>query len=195
MRRFQCSIASVLGLVLFLAVACAALRQADELWDSAVFSLTVVVLVTSVLLAIHCSGRKRAFWLGFALFGWTYLIASLIPSVESRLLTSKGLGYLDSRIPGRESTVRVDSTWLSATQNTSGGYALLAANPQDAVRLWNLSTGRLLAGPSATSEDFVQIGHSLLVLILAFVGGRVSRWLRAREEQAGDQKEMDHGRR
>jgi hypothetical protein len=178
MRRFQYSIASVLGLVLFLAVACAALRQADELWDSAVFSLTVVVLVTSVLLTIQRTGRRRAFWLGSALFGWMYLIASLIPAVESRLLTTKGLVYLDSKIPGRVATLKLA---LGSSAFSPDGQRLVA-DQQGMVRIWNVSTGRLLAGLSATSEDFVRIGHSLMVLIVAFVGGRVSRWLRAREE-------------
>jgi WD40 repeat protein len=179
MRRFRYSIAGLLGLVLFVAVAFAALRQADELWDSALFSLTVGLLLTSVLLTIHRTGRKRAFWLGFALLGWTYLIASLIPPVESRLLTTTGLAHLDSIIPGRDPAVR----WLSRNRNPVVGYAFsadgqtLATNGPGTVRLWDFSTGTLLASPSATSDDFVRIGHSLLALALAFVGGQLSRGL------------------
>ena len=59
MRRFRYSIASLLGLVLFAAVAVAALRQADDLWDSGMFTLSVGLLLTSVLLAIHRTGRRR----------------------------------------------------------------------------------------------------------------------------------------
>jgi WD40 repeat protein len=178
MRRFRYSIAGLLGLVLFVAVAFAALRQADELWDSALFSLTVGLLLTSVLLAIHRTGRKRAFWLGFALLGWTYLIATLIPSVESRLLTTTGLAHLDSMIPRRDPAVRR----LSRNRNpvvglafSADGQTLAANSPGGTVRLWNVSTGRLLAGPS--SDVFVRIGHSLLALALAFVGGQLSRGL------------------
>jgi hypothetical protein len=157
MSRFRYSIASLLGLVLFVAVAFAALRQADELWDSAIFSLTVGLLLISVLLAVHRTGRSRAFWLGFAVVGWAYLIVSLIPPVESRLVTKKGLSYLDSKIPGRDASPKFAVSLL--TEKPSPGS-------------WK---------PSATSEDLVRIGHSLLALVLAFVGGQLSRRLFDRE--------------
>ena len=44
-----------------------------------------------------------------------------------------------------------------------------------------LSTGRLLVrGSVGTTENFVRIGHSLLALIVAFVGGQLSRRLHSR---------------
>ena len=79
MRRIRFTIASLLGVVLFVAVAFAALRAATDAWDSGVFGLTLGLLLTSVLLAVHRAGGRRAYWLGFALFGGTYLGASLIP--------------------------------------------------------------------------------------------------------------------
>jgi hypothetical protein len=36
---------------------------------------------------------------------------------------------------------------------------------------------RLLAGSGGTSENFLRIGHSLIALLLAWLGGHVSRWL------------------
>ena len=88
MRRFRFSIAAMLGVVLFAAVAVAALRQADALWDSTLFSLALGLLALAVLLAVHRTGGRRAFWLGFALVGGAYLGASLVPPVEARLLTT-----------------------------------------------------------------------------------------------------------
>jgi hypothetical protein len=93
MRRIRFTIGSLLGVVVFVAVTFAALREATDLWDSGVFTATLGLLMVSVLMAVHRNERKRAFWLGFALFGWSYLIASLVPPVESRLLTTKGLAY------------------------------------------------------------------------------------------------------
>ena len=44
-----------------------------------------------------------------------------------------------------------------------------------------LSTGRLLVrGSVGTTENFMRIGHSLLALIVAFAGGRLSRRLHSR---------------
>jgi hypothetical protein len=181
MSRFRFNISSLLAVVLFLAVAFAALREATDLWDSGVFSVTAGLLIASVLLAAHRTGRRRAFWLGLALVGGAYLAASLIPPVESRLLTTKGLAYLDSKIPGRTVafTVTFTSPSQAGTQNvafSSSGRSLTLTS-SGAVRIWNAATGVLMSGPGGTSENFLRIGHSLLALVLAYVGGRLSRWL------------------
>src|SRR5262249_26275170 len=84
---------------LVLGVSLAALRESNEIWDSGVFTLTLVILLTSVLLAIHRTEQRRAFWLGFALFGAAYLGLTLVPPIESRLITTKALAYIDSKVP------------------------------------------------------------------------------------------------
>jgi hypothetical protein len=190
MRRFRFTIANLLGLVLLLAVGFAALREATELWDSAVFSTTLGLLSASVLLAIHRADRRRAFWLGFALIGWIYLGASLIPPIESRLLTTKALSMLDSQMPGRDATMKLVFKWsTSGNSNASqanafspDGRILPPARP-GVIRLWNTATGTLLSGSGGTTENFVRIGHSIVALILAYLGGYLSRWLFARGRQ------------
>ena len=101
MKRIRFTIASLLVVVLFLAVGFAALRESSDLWDSGLFSLTLGVPLISVLLAIHSTESRRAFWLGFAVFGWIYLGLTLVPHVESRLITTRALTQLDSKVPGR----------------------------------------------------------------------------------------------
>ena len=105
MRHFRFSIANLLFVVLVLAIGFAALRESSDIWDSGIFTLTLSALLISILLAIHRTESRRAFWLGFAVFGWIYLGLSLVPSIESRLLTTKALTYLDSKVPGRSSGV------------------------------------------------------------------------------------------
>jgi hypothetical protein len=51
------------------------------------------------------------------------------------------------------------------------------------VRLWDATTGRLLGGWAGTTENFVRIGHSLIALIVAFLGGRLSRRLYGKERE------------
>jgi di/tricarboxylate transporter len=53
MPKFRFTIASLLVLVLFVAVGFAALREASDLWDSGLFTLTLGVLLISTLLATH----------------------------------------------------------------------------------------------------------------------------------------------
>src|SRR6185312_8019285 len=75
--------------IVFVAVGFAALREADELWDRWLFSLTLGLLLFAVLLAACRTGDRRSFWIGFALFGWGYLILFLIPSTGRMPITTK----------------------------------------------------------------------------------------------------------
>ena len=153
MRRIRFTIASLLMLVLFVAVGFAALRESNDLWDSGVLTVTLAALLISILLAVHRTESRRAFWLGFAFFGWIYLVLSLVPSIESRLMTTKGLAYLDSKVPGRSSelfTIRFcrDRLWHRPTIRSR-----MSPSPQTGinlppptkgkVRLWDAATGRL----------------------------------------------------
>ena len=94
MHHLRCNVAGLLVAVLFVAVGFAALREADELWDAWLFSLTLGLLLLAVLLAAHRTGGRRAFWAGFALFGWGCLGLSLIPSTEPRLIATRALASL-----------------------------------------------------------------------------------------------------
>ena len=101
MKHIRFSIASLLVVVLFVAVGFAALEESSDLWESGVFTLTLAALLISILLAVHRTESRRAFWIGFALFGWIYLGLSLVPSIESRLITTKAFAYLDSKLADR----------------------------------------------------------------------------------------------
>ena len=183
MKGIRFTIASLLVVVLFAAVGFAALRERSDLWENGVFTLTLASLLTSVLLAIHGSISRRAFWIGFALFGGTYLGLSLVPSIESRLLTTKALAYLDSNVLGRSPGViigRLTGSLPSAgptTQVVNIETALvrnqLVTSSQGVATVWDLGTNKLLDSWSI----FVRIGHSLSALLAGCVGGFLSRRL------------------
>jgi hypothetical protein len=186
MRRIRFSIASLLVVVLVLALSFAALRESNELWESGLFTLTLAALLISALLAIHRRDARRAFWIGFALFGWTYLGLSLVPSIESRLATTKALAYLDSKVPGRTQTfftIRLTGTGPGTPVNQVQALAFspdgnqVATSSLGTVKLWDATTGRLLGGWAGTTENFVRIGHSLIVLLAGWLGGLLSRRL------------------
>ena len=169
MRRFRFHLGTLVILVLLLGVGFAALRESTDLWDTGIFSVTLGVLLISILLAIHRADKRRAFWLGFALFGSAYLGLSLVPSVESRLITNKVLAYLASKMP-RSSPYDIDG-WMDLYVANTAAAGLNTA--------WfsNTLVGPTLSASRGTSDHFVRIGHSLLTLIAALLGGQLSRYL------------------
>jgi hypothetical protein len=205
MRHFRFHIGTLVILVLVLGVSFAAVRESNEIWDSGVFTVTVGVLLTSVLLAIHRTEKRRAFWLGFALFGAAYLGLSVVTPIESRLLTTKSLAYLDSKMPRSVANgVGVaygdfdnDGTMDIYVVNNSKPIALYANKGngtfQDVTATVGLnqpSNGRLnslglwLRGSVGSTENFAHIGHSLVTLIAAFVGAHISRRLYDKNRRA-----------
>ena len=71
---FQFSIKALLGLTVLVALGCAALVNVSEWWASVLIEATVAMLLVAVLLSIFRRGRGRAFWIGFAVVGWVYLL-------------------------------------------------------------------------------------------------------------------------
>jgi hypothetical protein len=191
MRRLRFSIASMLILVLFVAVAIAALREATDMWDSGVFSLTLALLLVSALMAVHRADRRRAYWMGFALFGSAYLGASLVPPIESRLLTTKALAYLAEKVPGREGNAYFPQTYAANAFTLSSDSQPQTSTKLGVIRLWDATTGRMLSTLGGTSENFTRIGHSLLALVLAFVAGHISRSLFDREIRQRGERPAD----
>jgi WD40 repeat protein len=110
----------------------------------------------------------------------------LVPSLESRLITTKSLAYLDSKVPGRSLgifTLRLSAAGSVAPSNQVQNVAFtvdgtqLATSSQGQVRIWNAATGKLLGGWSGTTENFIRIGHSMFALLVGWFGGQLSRRL------------------
>ena len=92
------SILGLLGLVAFAALGCAALQNSNDVWRTCLYSLAVGSLIAALVPAVLLTGRKRAFWIAFALVGWGYhLQFTWLLKGESELLTAKLLNYLARR--------------------------------------------------------------------------------------------------
>jgi hypothetical protein len=185
-RWLRFNIASLIVFVLICGVAFAALKESSEIWEQGVFSVTVLTLIAAVLLAIHTRDARRAFWLGFALLGGCYLVFSLVPPIESRLLSTQGFSYLHSKLPGQPTNkiaLIVTTTGGGASMPQNQSLTLTAsANPlptgtAGSGRVWTVTNGNLFTRWGSSTENFVKIGHSLLALLLAWIGGIVSRRL------------------
>jgi hypothetical protein len=65
-QLFLWTAAIALGLV--------ALRSASPFWVAAMMGLALLVLASSILLVVFRQGATRAYWIGFATFGWLYTL-------------------------------------------------------------------------------------------------------------------------
>ena len=66
-------------LIAYLAVGMAAIRSDTEIWAGVVMYLTVLILCSATLVALH----RRGAWAGFAIFGWAYFLI-LDPNAAER---------------------------------------------------------------------------------------------------------------
>jgi len=121
----------------------AALARPSALWASTIYSATAALFLVAVLSAANPKGRKRAFWLGFAVFGWGHQLLAFWPSPNTspapRLLTTFLLDMLHFVVTGNGRDI---PAYLSAQSSTV-----------------------------STEVVFYQIGLSLMGLFLASVGG------------------------
>jgi hypothetical protein len=68
-----------MALILFLGFGFAALRNADEFWASATYTLAIISILVALLGAFARKGKARMTWAGTAVFGWVYFLIHLLP--------------------------------------------------------------------------------------------------------------------
>jgi hypothetical protein len=94
MTRPRLTIAQAMTVVLYVGFGFAALRNADELWASATFTLAYLLISVAPLGALARKGRARMAWAGFAVFGWSRLLVGALPLVNDSVfgrMVSPGL--------------------------------------------------------------------------------------------------------
>ena len=79
MTRLRFTLAQLMALVLYLGFGFAALRNADEFWASTASTLAIILVAAALVGASARSGRARTPWVGFAVFGWAYLLTAHLP--------------------------------------------------------------------------------------------------------------------
>jgi hypothetical protein len=79
MTRPRLTIAHLMILILLVGFSFAALRNANEFWASATYTLAIILIAAAVVGAFARKGGARITWAGFAVFGWAYLLIDLLP--------------------------------------------------------------------------------------------------------------------
>jgi len=71
--HLRISVAGMMILLLGLGLVLASLRSPSDTAAAAVLLVTQATLAFAILAVVYRAGEGRAFWLGFALFGWGYM--------------------------------------------------------------------------------------------------------------------------
>jgi hypothetical protein len=163
------------------AVGLAALRDPSEFWASALFTLIIFVLLVAVLGTVARRGSSRVAFLGFTLFGGSYLIVAFgpWPWVNSDglrpppLVTRLLLDQLRERKLGPASNWedRRDEVYPFTQPNhqLSFGPADLAVMPKRALGGWPSRYFVFDVSP------YKQIAHSLLAFVVGALGAIAGR--------------------
>jgi hypothetical protein len=149
MRHLRFTIAGLMGAVLIAAVGLSAMRNASATWAGVMFLVTYGVLGLAIVGAICRGSPDRAWWIGFFVFGWGYL--SLV-------------AYWSTWFP-------FDPYQLDAFPTS---MALSAIRPRfgPAIEAGGQTREGLIA-----NQCYSRIGHDLLALLAALLGGILARVL------------------
>src|SRR3954462_13313050 len=88
MTRLRFTLAQLMAIMVYLGFSFAALRNADPFWASATYTLAIMMIAAALLGGFIRKGRARTAWIGFAVFGWVYLLIDVLPP-----RASGGLGF------------------------------------------------------------------------------------------------------
>jgi hypothetical protein len=186
MRRF--TILGLMGLVLGLAVAIAALRNADDLWAGGLLLATALLIGVAAIGAFYHTGRRRAGRLGFAVFGGGYFALVFLGLSETnlnRLPTTWLLRYVSEKaapIPIGV-TARFDSLVVTATPSGATSFVTNPVPIQIASgTMASPSRWRSMLPGAANSHAFSVVGHCLFALLAGLLGIGIARRCQARQE-------------
>ncbi len=79
------SLKTLMMVISFTAIACVALTQPTRYSLSIVTTIVLACLATSVVVAIFTPLERKPFWVGFAVFGWSFLMSQTSLSHPGRL--------------------------------------------------------------------------------------------------------------
>jgi len=182
-----------------IALALVALRGASPGWVAAMMGLALFVLSASILLVVFRRGSQRAYWIGFATFGWLYFLllgASWQPVEPNSYIDTplKPHNLLTQRLASASYHWLYDEAFdkynasLGYAGGSMGGMGFSGDMPMYAgsgMGPGGMATGSGMGGvvplpgppPGPGESDFVNVAHALWTLLLAGTGGCIAYWL------------------
>lgn len=209
MSRFRFSITSFLVVVTLLAAGLAAFVSQSQLAGNATYTVFVGLLCLSVAASFLQPLPAKAFWLGFAVFGWTYWFVEFPSNGNSQqqswgsIVYTRSLGS-NSNAPGRAGFITGDliafieahmtpnravgakvmaqyrnGSYYSGTITQSDGVQYLITWDDGSAPQWTASSQIAPSSPS-----ILIAGHALMGELFALIGGIVVALMFGRKVEA-----------
>jgi hypothetical protein len=182
------SLATLIGIVAVFALSLAGMLSTSRLWLTLASTLTLVLLLAALLASWLFAGMERVFWVGFALFGWTYLMLVNWDWVGGQFGHDLTVGISEAadwllpevKAPALPFGVPTPAPPVSAVLPASLGPTLPApAALANSAAYFELSRQRQIK-----IGNFVQIGRMLGTLGFGVLGGWLALILAKRAERS-----------
>ena len=169
-----------------IAMGCVALRSASTIWVAVMLGLALLTMTAAILFAVFRQGAERAYWIGFATFGWMYLLLLYsgwsLQTNDAPETPLRPHNILTSRISSACYHWLYDAAFAKYFASFpsgrygggmggmgggfgSGGFGSMGGSPARPP------------APGPNEGDFVNVAHALWTLLLAAFGGLLAQWL------------------
>src|SRR5258708_7410653 len=142
MRYLRIGLAQMLLLVAFCGITFAALKNPTIELANALATFALGIVLFAGLAVAYRTGRKRAFWAGFATFGGVYLLCSTVPFASSAIRSR----------PLR--TILIERLYLDMNPEVEQGLqTMVSRNPNWAASnyVWRIRFGNATDDPDGIS--------------------------------------------
>jgi hypothetical protein len=162
MPPLRISLSTVLAIVAVVALGLAGMVSASRLATAAMGTVTLALLLAAILAAWLRAGSDRAFWVGFALFGWTYLVLVNSDWVGGQFGHDLTAGLSDV------GEVMVPEVQVLSVATPVPGARAVPTQPA-------IDWAEMMRQRQMKIGNFVQIARMLLSLCFALAGGFLAR--------------------
>ncbi len=157
------SLRTLLAAAALLCVGAYVLVYATPVWAAIAYTLCVGLLLAAIVCACAATGQPRFFWLGFAVFGWGYLVVLHSPIFSVQAADRNWQVHYSG--PPLVTRAAIDWMWDKV-------LPVVHEPPQ-----WDQSMTKTINGSRFPNGfAFSQVGHTLSALIFAVVGGACGRF-------------------
>jgi hypothetical protein len=193
-RTPRFSIRGLLTAIAISGIILALLRSSLPVWANAAYTVAIVAIVAGASSAILGREARRAYWVGFSLFGATYLMLSDQLATEAMLdLLYPYVTQLPEPVPATPTAATavsvgstVQFTYVPPPVPPVGSilpptFGSANALPASAWEYWMKPDRRIgefypVEFANYSSASFRRIGHSFVALLAATLGGAFVRW-------------------